>query len=89
MPRHLTDREAEVLALAARDLHDWEIAQVLGISVRTVQKHIASSLRKADVQSRSGLIAHCYALGVLRGPHVWPPQWSGERCLATDLTRSA
>lgn len=80
--RHLTDREAEVLTLAAADLHDREISTVLGISTRTVQQHIASMLRKADVRSRGGLIAWCYALGVLDGSEVWPPRWSRRRCLA-------
>lgn len=81
LPRHLTDREAEILTLAAQDLYDREIAEVLGISVRTVQQHMASMLRKADLRSRSGLVAHCYASEVLNGPSVWPPRWSGRRCL--------
>jgi DNA-binding CsgD family transcriptional regulator len=80
--RHLTDREAEILTLAASDLHDREIAEMLGISIRTVQQHVASTLRKTELHSRSGLIAYCFTLEVLRGRYVWPPQWSGKRCLA-------
>lgn len=79
----MTDREAEILSLAASDLRDREIASVLCISIRTVQQHIASMLRKADVRGRGGLIAYCYAIGILDGPHVWPPHWSGRRCLIT------
>jgi DNA-binding CsgD family transcriptional regulator len=84
LEHHLTDREAEVLVLAAKDLRDHEIAHALGISARTVQQHIASMLRKADVHSKGGLIARCYACGVLHGPHVWPPQWSGMHCVASS-----
>jgi hypothetical protein len=68
------------------DLHDREISATLGISVRTVQQHVASMLRKADVHSRGGLIACCYAHGVLDGPDVWPPRWSGRRCLAAEIS---
>ena len=52
----LTDRESEVLALlvTTEDTND-KMANDLGISRRTLQRHIASVYNKADVQSRIGL----------------------------------
>jgi DNA-binding CsgD family transcriptional regulator len=82
--RHLTRREIQVLLLAAADLHDRQIALQLGLSVRTVEQHIASMLRKAGMRSRGGLIGRAYALGILRSGG-WPPQWSGHKCLATPI----
>jgi predicted DNA-binding transcriptional regulator len=76
-----------VLLLATADMHDRQIAQQLGVSVRTVEQHVASMLRKAGAQSRAGLIGRGYALGILRSG-VWPPQWSGRDCLAGEASRS-
>jgi hypothetical protein len=57
--------------------------------VRTIEQHIASMLRKAGAHGRGGLIARAYALGVLASG-VWPPLWSGHRCLAGETpSRSA
>jgi DNA-binding NarL/FixJ family response regulator len=81
--RHLTSREIQVLLLATADMHDRQIAQQLGVSVRTIEQHVASMLRKAGAHSRGGLIGRAYALGILHSG-VWPPQWSGHRCLAGE-----
>ena len=78
---HLTGREVDVLLLVADDLEDAEIAERLGISVTTVQAHMRSMRRKAGVRSRAGLVARCYAGGVLL-PGNFPPHWSGLFCMA-------
>jgi NarL family two-component system response regulator LiaR len=49
----LSDREIEVLKLAARGLSNKEIADRLVISVRTVQGHLASIFNKLGVGSRT------------------------------------
>ena len=59
-PRSLTetgvsDREAEVLRLVAAHLSNAQIANRLVISVRTVESHVSSLLRKLDVASRQEL----------------------------------
>ena len=59
-PRALTetgvsDREAEVLRLVAAHLSNAQIANRLVISVRTVESHVSSLLRKLDVASRHEL----------------------------------
>ena len=50
-------REAEVLAALAEHLTNAQIAERLTISVRTVESHVSSLLRKAGVADRRELIA--------------------------------
>jgi DNA-binding CsgD family transcriptional regulator len=52
----LTRREAQVLALAARRT-SGEIAATLGISVRTVEKHLEHVYEKLGVSSRGAAVA--------------------------------
>jgi DNA-binding CsgD family transcriptional regulator len=80
---HLTRREIDVLLLIAEDRENAEIAHVLSISVRTVESHVRSMLHKLGSESRTGLVARCYAMGVLvQGS--WPPEWSGKQCVHLD-----
>ncbi|MFV0430377.1 MAG: LuxR C-terminal-related transcriptional regulator [Arachnia sp.] len=53
----LTARETEVRGLIEEGLADKQIARRLGISVKTVEKHVSSILRKADVRSRTELLS--------------------------------
>jgi DNA-binding NarL/FixJ family response regulator len=48
----VTEREAEVLRLLADGYTDREIAEVLTLSPRTVETHVASLLRKLNVTNR-------------------------------------
>jgi DNA-binding CsgD family transcriptional regulator len=52
----LSAREREIADLAARGLHDKEIARELGISVTTVRTHIDHAFRKLDVTNRMLLV---------------------------------
>jgi two-component system nitrate/nitrite response regulator NarL len=49
---HLTPREREVLVLIERGLSNKQIAQRLGIEVRTVKNHVHNLLEKLRVQRR-------------------------------------
>jgi DNA-binding CsgD family transcriptional regulator len=51
--RRVTDREVEVLRWAAAGRSDGEIASGLGISTRTVQKHLERTFRKLAVRTRA------------------------------------
>lgn len=51
----LTAREREVRALVAQGLPDKQIATELGISVKTVEKHVGSILRKSGAANRTVL----------------------------------
>ena len=53
----LTGRELEVRRLLVRGLADKQIATRLGISVKTVEKHVSAVLRKGGVHSRTELLA--------------------------------
>ena len=51
----ITEREAEVLPLVSERLRNREIAARLHVSVRTVESHIASLLRKLGLGDRTAL----------------------------------
>jgi len=53
----ITRREAEVLFWVAKGKTDWEIAQILGISERTVNKHLEQIYRKLEVNNRTAATA--------------------------------
>ncbi|HZZ46695.1 MAG TPA: response regulator [Pseudonocardia sp.] len=57
----LTAREHEVRGLVERGLRDKQIATELGISVKTVEKHVGAVLRKTGSSNRTAL-AHRAAL---------------------------
>ncbi|HVT09578.1 MAG TPA: response regulator transcription factor [Polyangia bacterium] len=52
--RHLSNRETDVLLLVAEGKTNPEIGDLLGISAKTVQHHVARSYRKIGVTSRVG-----------------------------------
>jgi DNA-binding CsgD family transcriptional regulator len=52
----LTVREAEVLHWLVEGKRDREIATILRISARTIEKHVSSILRKLGVETRSGAV---------------------------------
>jgi len=62
----LTNREREVLALVARGLLNKEIGGQLGISVRTVEAHRDSLVRKLGIRSAAGLTRFAMEQGLLK-----------------------
>ncbi len=59
--RHgLTDRQIEVLRLVARGNTNKEIARALGLSEKTVDRHLSNIFSKIDVSSRSAATAFAY-----------------------------
>ena len=52
----LTEREIEVLKLAAQGMSNKEIAENLSVTVRTVKAHISNLFAKMDVASRTEAI---------------------------------
>jgi DNA-binding NarL/FixJ family response regulator len=56
----LTPRESQVLLCVASGQSNKEIAQELGIAVRTIEGHVANILRKCGCSSRTRLIARLW-----------------------------
>jgi DNA-binding NarL/FixJ family response regulator len=59
----LTNREVEVLRLAAKGLTNKAIGQELGISDRTVQGHLANTYGKLNVGSRTEAVTEALKQG--------------------------
>jgi len=57
-PNALSPREREVLQLIAEGKTSREIADILSVSVKTVQSHRASLMRKLDLHDRGQLIKY-------------------------------
>ena len=58
----LTPREAEVLAWVAQGKSNNMIGSILGISPRTVQKHLERTFHKLGVESRTAAAAQALAV---------------------------
>lgn len=78
--RHLTRREVDVLLLITAGFENAEVAAQLSISVRTVESHRRSMLKKSGARNWLAMITHCYAAGILL-PSMPASNWSGEVCL--------
>jgi DNA-binding NarL/FixJ family response regulator len=61
----LTDREREVLQLAAEGLSNPDIAARLSISPRTVETHRANLMRKLGLKTQTDLIRYALKRGIL------------------------
>jgi DNA-binding NarL/FixJ family response regulator len=61
----LTMREREVLLLAAEGLTNPQIAKRLFISVRTVESHRASLMRKLELRHQTDLVRYAIGRGLL------------------------
>lgn len=62
----LTDREKQVLKLVAEGRTNKEVADMLGISVKTAMSHREHIMAKLDLHSRTELIKFALRKGVIR-----------------------
>jgi DNA-binding CsgD family transcriptional regulator len=65
---YLTSREAAVLGLVAEGLSYQEIGRRFGISRSRVSAAMLDMKMRLAVQTRSELVSHCQALGLLSVP---------------------
>jgi two-component system response regulator NreC len=61
----LTPRETEILKLIAADLRNKEIADQLGISLKTVQTHRTSIMGKLGLHDRTQLVKYAIRKGLI------------------------
>ncbi len=61
----LTDRETEVLRLVAREQTNPAIAASLGISAKTVERHVTHVYQKIGVSSRAGAAVYALENGLM------------------------
>jgi len=63
--RQLTNREREVLKLAAEGYTTQEIADILVLSSKTVQGHKTNLMAKLDIHNRTDLIKYAIRKGII------------------------
>jgi len=61
----LTEREREILQLVAEGKTNQEIADLLVVSIKTVQTHRAHMMEKLDAHDRTELVKHAIRLGMI------------------------
>ncbi|MCU1427651.1 MAG: LuxR family transcriptional regulator [Actinomycetia bacterium] len=66
VPGGLTSREVEVIALVAEGRTNKDIAVVLGLSIKTVARHLENIFLKLGVSTRSSATAFAIANGLVR-----------------------
>lgn len=64
-PTQLTEREREVLVLIAEGQSNKEIANRLGIGVRTIETHRERIMRRLDIHSVAGLTKYAITNGLI------------------------
>jgi DNA-binding NarL/FixJ family response regulator len=62
----LTEREREVVALAAQGLTNDEIAAELVISPATARTHVSRAMVKLQARDRAQLVVFAYQSGLVR-----------------------
>ena len=65
MERLLTPRQTQILQLVAEGLTNREIAQRLGLSERTVDRHVSDTLTRIDVPTRAAATAFAISHGLI------------------------
>jgi DNA-binding NarL/FixJ family response regulator len=63
-PGVLTDREREVIAMIAKGYRTREMAQLLSLSHKTVEKHRANLMRKLGLRSAAAAAAYAITHGL-------------------------
>lgn len=61
----LSKREKEILQFIAREYSTKDIAQMLGISEKTVRNHKSNIMAKLGINSHVGLIKYTYYMGMI------------------------
>ena len=65
LPGGLTEREAEVLRLVAAGRSNHDIASVLVLSPKTIERHLSNIFVKLEVSSRTAAAAYAHEHGLM------------------------
>jgi DNA-binding NarL/FixJ family response regulator len=65
-PMHLTPRERQIVKLVAEGNSNKIIAQLLGVSVKTVETHRSSAMRKVGAKSSADLALYAARNGLVQ-----------------------
>lgn len=66
----LSDREQQVFRLLVEGSTTIEIADILCISTKTVEKHRANTMKKLDIHSLVEMVKYAIKIGII-GPELW------------------
>lgn len=84
----LTVRESEVLQLVAESLANKQVADALGISIKTVEKHRQKLMDKLDIHDTAGLTRHAIATGVIENSIQNTTNGSGKAVSHKETVRA-
>lgn len=66
----LNERERDVLNWVAAGKSDWQVAQILSVSPKTVNYHVENAKRKLGAVSRIQAVVEAVRLGLIDGQGV-------------------
>ncbi len=66
----LSDREQQVFRLLVEGRSTTEIADILCISSKTVEKHRANTMKKLDIHNMVAMVKYAIKIGII-GPELW------------------
>lgn len=66
----LSDREQQVFRLLVEGKSNAQIADILCISSKTVDKHRANTMRKLDIHNMVEMVKYAIKIGII-GPELW------------------
>lgn len=69
----LSEREQQVFRLLVEGKSSNEIADVLCISSKTVEKHRANIMKKLDIHNMVAMVKYAITIGII-GPELWEDQ---------------
>ena len=61
----LTSRQREILQLIAEGATTKDIAQKLGVSVKTIETHRTQLMQRLDIHDLAGLVRYAIRLGLV------------------------
>ncbi len=71
-PAHLSSRETEVLQLVAGGSRNKQIGLILGLSIKTVEKHRQNVMDKLNIHETAGLTRYAFATGIIENRRMPP-----------------